>query len=501
MDTTLQLWALPVLLSIAALLSVAQNKKRWFTDKLYAEASAGLLLAGLPFLAVSLLPIPAKIILFLLHCWLLILPARFLFGRLDKTYVYKTTQVNSMVALALLIIVAGGSYVVSDVPVVLLLFILAGLSILAGIAFLLQISWTLTRFRLPIAAEALALKEQPTVSVCIPARNETAVLQECLTSVLASDYPKLEVLVLDDCSQDKTSQIIRSFAHDGVRFVQGDLPAQGWLGRNQALKTLAEHATGRLLFFISVDTRLNPQSISHLVTHAVRSRLTMVSVLPQNILGIKGSTLFGTLQHFWQMVLPVTKRRMPVSSKSWLIDAAQLKALGGFDSVAQKILPESSFARRIALASDSYRFLLSNAELGMTTAKKWHSQIGTSLRLLYPACKRQPLYVFVVFILLVAIMLAPFIMTAALLFFGQFTELFWLNVVATGLLLLGYCLVISRTHPHSWVLSTLCFPYVVAQEAVLMAASMLAYEFGEVNWKGRNVCYPVISPEPPRAER
>ena len=38
----------------------------------------------------------------------------------------------------------------------------------------------------------------PSVSVCIPARNETHAMSECLESVLASDYPKLEAIVLDD---------------------------------------------------------------------------------------------------------------------------------------------------------------------------------------------------------------------------------------------------------------------------------------------------------------
>src|SRR5690606_10627587 len=61
-------------------------------------------------------------------------------------------------------------------------------------------------------------KELPTVSVCIPARNETNALEDCLRSMLANDYPKLEILVLDDCSQDRTAEVIKSFAHAGVRF-------------------------------------------------------------------------------------------------------------------------------------------------------------------------------------------------------------------------------------------------------------------------------------------
>lgn len=82
--------------------------------------------------------------------------------------------------------------------------------------------------------------------------------------------------------------------------------------------------------------------------------------------------------------------------------------------------------------------------------------------------------------------------------------LFACNVVAAVLLLASYLLVLRRTHPASWVLGFLVFPIVLVQEIVLLIGSMLTYEFTEVNWKGRNVCYPVISlgrtSRPPRAE-
>jgi hypothetical protein len=68
-------------------------------------------------------------------------------------------------------------------------------------------------------------KELPSVSVLIPARDETDALQVCLQSLIANDYPKLEIIVLDDCSINRrTPEIIRSFAHDGVRFVPGNIP-------------------------------------------------------------------------------------------------------------------------------------------------------------------------------------------------------------------------------------------------------------------------------------
>ena len=56
---------------------------------------------------------------------------------------------------------------------------------------------------------------QPTVTVLIPAYNEEAAILDTVRSVLASNYPKLEVLVIDDGSTDHTAELVReNFGRD-----------------------------------------------------------------------------------------------------------------------------------------------------------------------------------------------------------------------------------------------------------------------------------------------
>ncbi len=90
-------------------------------------------------------------------------------------------------------------------------------------------------------------KELPTVTVAIPARNETDDLASCIRTILANDYPKLEILVYDDCSYDRTAEIIRDFAHDGVRFISGLPPEDRWLAKNKAYDTLYDNASGEIV--------------------------------------------------------------------------------------------------------------------------------------------------------------------------------------------------------------------------------------------------------------
>jgi hypothetical protein len=69
--------------------------------------------------------------------------------------------------------------------------------------------------RPPRDIASLSTKQLPALTVAVPARNETDDLEACLESLVANDYPKLEILVYDDCSQNtRTPEIIRSFALD-----------------------------------------------------------------------------------------------------------------------------------------------------------------------------------------------------------------------------------------------------------------------------------------------
>jgi chlorobactene glucosyltransferase len=78
--------------------------------------------------------------------------------------------------------------------------------------------------------EFTALPRVPRISVLVPARNEEGTIEQCITSLLAQDYPDLDVLVLDDDSTDGTQEILcRLAAADRrLRVLEGrPLPALG----------------------------------------------------------------------------------------------------------------------------------------------------------------------------------------------------------------------------------------------------------------------------------
>jgi hypothetical protein len=218
----------------------------------------------------------------------------------------------------------------------------------------------------------------------------------------------------------------------------------------------------------------------------------MIAVLPQNRLGMQAGGLFGTLHDFWQIVLPLTRRRITVARQAWLIKASRLRELGGFKSVSQKIIPEISFARRL-FANDTYRFIAGNEALGITTAKRWSSELESAVRLLYPTYKRQPFFAVFAIAAITSFVLAPWGICVYMTVTQQWNGLHLFAAIVVALVFALFGFVTKRTHPRSWSLRTLFLPVIAVQEVFLILTSLIQYEFGEVNWKGRNVCYPVIS--------
>ena len=55
---------------------------------------------------------------------------------------------------------------------------------------------------------------QPLVSVCIPAYNNAAYIENTIKSILNQTYSNLELIIVDDKSKDNTVEVIKSIKDD-----------------------------------------------------------------------------------------------------------------------------------------------------------------------------------------------------------------------------------------------------------------------------------------------
>lgn len=137
------------------------------------------------------------------------------------------------------------------------------------------------------------------VSVCIPARNEEENIEACIRSVLSNDHP-IEVLVYDDESDDRTSEILSKLCEEDerVRCVETVRMPAGWSGKQHACDRMGRAALGRWVLFTDADVRFQSDAVAHAVNFAKESDAALVSTFPRQVCGSLGELLQVPMMFF-----------------------------------------------------------------------------------------------------------------------------------------------------------------------------------------------------------
>jgi chlorobactene glucosyltransferase len=226
-------------------------------------------------------------------------------------------------------------------------------------AALIIIVWIHNQYYLDIVVRPSpppAISKAPLISICIPARNEAHNIRKCVVAALGQDYPKIEVIVLDDRSTDATLTQLKEIASQDSRLIPisgSDLP-EGWAGKPHALFQASAVARGEWLCFVDADTFLNPDAISSCYAKAVETKADLFTVMTRQILG-----------SFWEkVVMPLVmtalsvgfsprkvndpSRRDAIANGQFImIKRAVYDAIGGHESVKDQITEDKAISERV----------------------------------------------------------------------------------------------------------------------------------------------------------
>lgn len=200
----------------------------------------------------------------------------------------------------------------------------------------------------------------PAVSVLIPARNEAAIIGATLEALLAQQYPNLEILVLDDRSDDGTSQVVAAAArqHPQVRLLCGCELPPGWTGKNWACSQLGAAARGDLLVFTDADVRWQPGALCSLVATLTDLDADLLTVWPTQITRSWGERLTVPLMALAVLAyLPVRLAQefyhplaAAANGQCMAFRRPAYAAIGGHAAVRGAIVEDVQLAQRIKAA-------------------------------------------------------------------------------------------------------------------------------------------------------
>ncbi len=212
--------------------------------------------------------------------------------------------------------------------------------------------------RLPQLKDArLATDDEcPPISILFAARDEATHVGDAVASMLAQDYPRFEVVAVNDRSADQTPRILDKAAERDARLRVvhlTELPP-GWLGKPHALQIAYEHSSSEWLLFTDADIRFTPDVLRRAIATAQDGRLDHFTLLPRLDLhgfGEKMSVTYwalGFLFNFepWRVADQRSSRYMGAGAFQ-LIRRSAYEALGTHRRLAMEVVDDMKLGKLV----------------------------------------------------------------------------------------------------------------------------------------------------------
>jgi chlorobactene glucosyltransferase len=220
----------------------------------------------------------------------------------------------------------------------------------------------LLRRRANINCYAPPTDDVPLVSIIVPARNEAENITTCLQTILDTDYPRWEVIVVDDSSVDGTADIVRAIeakSNGLVRLVECAPLPKDWMGKSWACWQGFHEARGDVLLFTDADTRHDPKLLGHAVGALQKEKADLLTVLPRQL-----------MESFWErVILPhvfvaimirfhdvtrINQARSPrdaiANGQFMMFPRASYEAIGGHEAVKGNVVEDLRLAQHVVSA-------------------------------------------------------------------------------------------------------------------------------------------------------
>lgn len=225
----------------------------------------------------------------------------------------------------------------------------------------------------------------PSISLIFAARDEEEKLPTALATLAALDFPHLEIIAVDDRSQDASGRILDDFAaaHLGFRTLHVAEIPDGWLGKTHALQMGFEASSGEWLLFTDADVRFKPDVIRRAVTLAQEHKLDHLTLLCNvEMHGFWEKTLitfFGLAFHLatdaYRVSNPNSRAYVGVGAFQ-LLRRSTYEAIGTHQRLAMEVVDDMKLAKLVKRSG--FRSCVAIAQEFVIV--RWHAGAGNVIR-------------------------------------------------------------------------------------------------------------------------
>lgn len=194
----------------------------------------------------------------------------------------------------------------------------------------------------------------PRLSVIVPALNEEATVEAAMRTLLALDYPDLEIVAVDDRSTDRTGELLDRIAAEDRRLkvIHVKVLPPGWLGKNHAMNAAAKEASGRYILFTDADVHFDRTALRRAVNAAEAGGLDAVVAFPELVPpGFWGSVcvwffalLLSLRTRPWNMRNPRRGGHIGIGAFT-LVRAEAYRRAGGHAAIPMEVIDDLELGR------------------------------------------------------------------------------------------------------------------------------------------------------------
>ncbi|MBS0012264.1 MAG: glycosyltransferase [Bacteroidales bacterium] len=199
--------------------------------------------------------------------------------------------------------------------------------------------------------------EEALVSILIPARNEENNIGQLLDQLGKQDHLNLEIIVMDDNSDDNTAAVVREKMNldSRIKLLENDHVPEGWSGKNHACHLLSQKAGGKYFLFLDADISIKSNIISAMVGYLDRHGLVLVSIFPKQIMRSFGERItVPNMNWILLSLLPLLMVRLSKKSslaaangQFMLFDAEEYRRLSPHAMVRSSLVEDIQMMRKI----------------------------------------------------------------------------------------------------------------------------------------------------------
>ena len=341
-----------------------------------------------------------------------------------------------------------------------------------------------------------ALTQSPLVSVLIPCRNEERKIVECVASLVNQNYKNIEIVTLDDCSDDETGKILSELQskYKKVIAIKGDPLPEGWVGKNWACHQLVKYASGKFLLFCDADVTYDSTLIHDAVANIQEKKSKFMTLFPsRNTSSITDKFIWsfaGWTLNSWLPLILAYRTKISFLSAGFgqflLIDKDTYFFVGGHKAFKGTSLDDFELARAVQKSGVKWFVGVGAGRVITSGYKGFFESIKGHGRSIMPVFHNRSILMFFFWLLLLNTMWSP-IAVLILSLAGIKVPQGNVQIAALSTVIIAISWLMSVVKIRISFLAALFYP--LATAAVLMAAlsSYVRVKRKSVEWKGRSI--------------